>query len=354
MLKGLALTPPTLGRISIGKIVELKGKNIPQKDDEFTITSLIQKQGEWVNHPADAKLRKEGHKLRSIPVRLLFNDPKLNFRANYSMFDRKTGRPICVGDGNTCKRATVDGIQSYGCPSPDMCKIGAEGGCKPFGRLNVRIDTNEDQADELGGHTFRTTGFNSIRTLSTRLVYLDAVSGGKLLSALPLELTLRGKSTTQSHRAPVYYVDLVIRSGMTMAKAIQLAKEVQAQRLAAGFCQDALDDAARAGFAHGEFEESSEEMDGILPEFYPEGDAGNPTGAGDAGQDAPPPDEPVQPPSLPPYSDADIKKNTASWSAAFACKRKTPQDMIDAISTKYTLTEEQKQTIIKMAPTTNA
>jgi hypothetical protein len=32
-------------------------------------------------------------KLRSIPVRFLFNDPDLNLRAEYSLFDRKTGRP---------------------------------------------------------------------------------------------------------------------------------------------------------------------------------------------------------------------------------------------------------------------
>jgi hypothetical protein len=41
MIKGLAITPPVLGRISIGKIVEKNGKT-PEKDDQFTITSQIQ------------------------------------------------------------------------------------------------------------------------------------------------------------------------------------------------------------------------------------------------------------------------------------------------------------------------
>jgi hypothetical protein len=36
---GLALTPPVFGRISIGKVVERNGKRLPEKDDEFTITS---------------------------------------------------------------------------------------------------------------------------------------------------------------------------------------------------------------------------------------------------------------------------------------------------------------------------
>ncbi|VVQ26418.1 hypothetical protein PS928_06580 [Pseudomonas fluorescens] len=41
MLKGLAITPPVLGRISIGKVVEKNGKRLPEKDDQFTITSQV-------------------------------------------------------------------------------------------------------------------------------------------------------------------------------------------------------------------------------------------------------------------------------------------------------------------------
>ena len=42
MIKGLAITPPALGRISIGRVVEKNGKRLPEKDDQFTITSQIQ------------------------------------------------------------------------------------------------------------------------------------------------------------------------------------------------------------------------------------------------------------------------------------------------------------------------
>ncbi|MBD1225681.1 hypothetical protein IDM32_17935 [Acinetobacter seifertii] len=48
MIKGLAITPPVLGRISIGKIVEKNGKRVPEKDDQFTITSQIQNKDGWV------------------------------------------------------------------------------------------------------------------------------------------------------------------------------------------------------------------------------------------------------------------------------------------------------------------
>jgi hypothetical protein len=42
MLKGLAITPPVIGRISIGRMVEKNGKRLPEKDDQFTITSQMQ------------------------------------------------------------------------------------------------------------------------------------------------------------------------------------------------------------------------------------------------------------------------------------------------------------------------
>ena len=46
MLKGLALAPPVIGRISIGRVVERNGKRLPEKDDEFTITSQVQHKDE--------------------------------------------------------------------------------------------------------------------------------------------------------------------------------------------------------------------------------------------------------------------------------------------------------------------
>lgn len=280
MLKGLALTPPVVGRISIGKVVEKNGHRLPEKDDEFTVTSQVQNKDGWVNHPIDATLRKTSDaKLRSIPVRLLFNNPDLNLRANYSLFDRKTGRPLCVGNGETCRRSTLAGIETLPCPSPQGCELAVGGNCKPCGRLNVRIGDE----DELGSFLFRTTGYNSIRTLSTRLKYFHAVSGG-LLSTLPLELRLRGKSTTQSHRAPIYYVDLTVRSGMALAEAIAGARADDEHRKGAGFDQMALEDAARLGFANGAFEESEEEGADLVEEFYPadgeEASTGNSIGNG--------------------------------------------------------------------------
>ena len=268
MIKGLAITPPALGRISIGRVVEKNGKRLPEKDDQFTITSQIQsKESGWVKHPLDEQLRANtpNQKLRSIPVRMIFNDPDLSLRAEYSLFDRQTGRPVCVGNGETCQRLTNQGVERHPCPSPDLCPLAQGGNCKPYGRLHVNLD----ESDELGTFIFRTTGFNSIRTLAARLSYYHAASNG-LLSCLPLQLTLRGKSTTQSYRTPVYYVDLTLREGIHLQEAIQTAKEIDQKSKLCGFNQAALDQTALQGFANAQFEVNSEEGLDLVEEFYAE------------------------------------------------------------------------------------
>lgn len=269
MLKGLALTPPVIGRIAIGKVIERQGKRLPEKDDEFTITSQIQNKDGWIAHPLNDALRKEGQKLRSIPIRLLFDDPDLNFRANYTAFDRQSGRPVCVGDGESCRRVTSAGMQALPCPTPVACPIGAAGHCKPYGRLHVGIRQDATPEDALGSFIFRSTGFNSIRTLATRLRYLQAVSGDRLAS-MDLELRLRGKSTTQSHRTPIYYVDITTSAGAALDKAVMEAAHRRCEQLQAGIDQKLLDDAARSGYALGEFEESEEEAVGVVEELFPE------------------------------------------------------------------------------------
>lgn len=266
MIKGLAITPPILGRISIGKVVEKNGKRLPEKDDQFTITSQIQnKDSGWVKHPLDEQLRAKApnQKLRTIPVRMIFNDPELNLRAEYSLFDRQTGRPVCVGNGETCQRLTNQGVEHHPCPSPDLCRLAQGGNCKPYGRLHVNLD----ESDELGTFIFRTTGFNSIRTLAARLSYYHAASNG-LLSCLPLQLTLRGKSTTQSYRTPVYYVDLTLRDGVHLQEAIQTAKEIDQKSKLCGFNQATLDQMARQGYGNTRFEVNAEEGLDFVEEFY--------------------------------------------------------------------------------------
>ena len=268
MIKGLAITPPVIGRISIGRVVEKNGKRQPEKDDQFTITTQIQTKDGWLPHPLDVALRKEtqGSKLRSIPITLPFNDADLNLRAEYTFFERKSGRPLCAGDGEACRRHTDKGLESLPCPSPNLCDYGSHGLCKPYGRLYVQIGDD----DELGCFVFRTTGYNSIRTLAARLRYFHAISGGNL-ATLPLELKLRGKSTTQSHRAPIYYVDLTLRADQDMKDAVAQAREEAKGRETLGISQAELDKVAQAGLMNAQFEYAEDEGLQVVEEFSGEG-----------------------------------------------------------------------------------
>ena len=281
MIKGLAITPPVIGRIGIGSVVERNGKRLPEKDDFFTITTLVQNKAGWVNHPLHDTLvaGAANGKLRSIPVKVLFNNPDLNLRAQYSLFDRTNGRPVCAGNGETAKRVTETGIESIPCPSPDGCKHGQQHGCKAFGRLNVQI---EGQEDPMGTFIFRTTGFNSIRTLAARLSYFNAISGGNL-SSMPLQLKLRAKSTTQSHRTAIYFVDLAIRDGLSIEEAVTKAKAETEARLLAGVDLVALEQVALKGFSNGAFEEGEDEVPAIVEEFFTEVQPGDRAGTDSKG-----------------------------------------------------------------------
>jgi len=272
MIKGLAITPPVIGRISIGKVVERNGKRLPEKDDCFTITTQVQQKDGWLLHPLHAKLTEgaANGKIRAIPVKVLFNSSDLNLRAEYSLFDRNTGRPMCVGNGETAKRVTAEGITEVTCPSPDGCELAKSGGCKPYGRLNVAID---GQDEELSSFVFRTTGFNSIRTLTARLQYFEAVSGGNT-RYLPLQLKLRAKSTTQSHRAAVYYVDLCLRDGISLEDAVSQAVAEAAKSEQAGVGIKALEQVARTGLSNGSFEDSEDDVPAIVEEFYSDASEG--------------------------------------------------------------------------------
>lgn len=60
---------------------------------------------------------------------------------------------------------------------------------------------------------------------------------------------------------------------------------------------------------------------------------------------APKEDKPSRPQGLPEYPSADFDKNLATWSKAIQAGRKTAADVIATVSTKYLLTDAQKQAI---------
>lgn len=271
MIKGLAITPPVIGRISIGRLVNRNDKWLPEKDDSFTLTTQVQNRDGWLLHPLHQPLQEASSngKIRAIPIRLLFNDSDLNLRSEYSAFDRKNGRPLCVGNGEQARRVSEEGLQTVACDGPERCPFAKAHACKLYGRFNLQV---EGQQDELGSFIFRTTGYNSVRTLAARLKYFEAICGGHTRH-LPLLLRLRAKSTTQSRRAPVYYVDLTLREEHSLAEAVAMAREEARRWRDAGIDSEQMEVAARQLLANGQFEDSEEEVPQLLEEFYPEADS---------------------------------------------------------------------------------
>ena len=261
MIKGLAYTTPTQGRISIGRVVEHGGRDLPKKEDFISITSQVKRDGEWLVHPLhercvqSQKPDSANAKLRQIPVRLMFNDPDLSFREQYEAFH--DSRQVCVGDGEKARRRVDGRIEELACPGPDNCQFAAVYRCQPFGRLNLQI---AGQDDPLASFIFRTRGWNSIRTLRTKLAYLGAALGGKL-AGLPLLLVMRAKSSRRSFNTPFFFLDLVFRDA-TPAGIAQAVKQRDAHLLAlkeAGLDLEALERAARSCLRNGAFEETDDD-----------------------------------------------------------------------------------------------
>lgn len=274
MLKGFAITPVVLGNIRIGEIVERGGKRMPSKLDHILITGAVQSEGEWVEHPEMKRLKDEEAKrkppaegkevkLRSIPVRILFDKSESNFQSNYNCFDN-VGRPICVGNGETAKRRTPNGMEDVSCPGSDICSFGAQHRCKQFGRLIIGLESLFEN-DPLSGFMFRTTSFNSIRALTARLNYLSAVTGGRM-AGMPCHLKMRAKTTAGSMRRPIFYLDLEPVGGLIAATKV--ANEYRKQFEDNGLSREELEKAVAAGIGQSEFFEDQEEGMEVSEEFF--------------------------------------------------------------------------------------
>ena len=258
--KGITLTPPVVGRITMGHtVVKGEGKALPVKDDHFSLTTLVQdkKTRAWEEHPLQKKHTKGKEKLRAIPVRIAYNDPNLSLNNSFSAWDTQKGRVLCSGNGVTARRMTEEGVKEMDCPRPEACEFGTRQRCKNMSRAYFQVDGQED---ELGVFILRTTSFNSLNYLGTRLAQLSGLTGGRL-AGLPMMLVMETKTTTQSFREPIQFADLVTRPGMKLIEAIQQANEFQKAMTDAGLSLDGMEDALRAGLANSDFADEIEDMD---------------------------------------------------------------------------------------------
>lgn len=267
MIKNLSYPVPTIGRIAIGEKVEHKGKMLPKKLDHFVITTQVKNKGAWIAHPISEQVAKkvgeQPAKLRTIPIKLLFNRPELNIRSRYEAFCSE-GRTICAGNGEQAIRRDANGaLTSHPCPGADTCNFGKAVRCSLMTRLNVQIDVGDEKAATPnllnGGSTFilRTGGFNTSRTLEAKLTSFAALFGGNLIG-VPFALKLRSKTTAMSKQSIFHYVDIV--PAVPLLEAAQIGHAVRAQMEAAGMHQEAYETVVSEGIENGPFEDSSEDF----------------------------------------------------------------------------------------------
>ncbi|GEM_PF-2157907 len=182
-------------------------------------------------HPIGVTLRDATNtadaKLRSIPVKVIFNDIGNNLSARYEAFDGQLNRMACVGDGEKCSRASfaTGQIQEHACAGPDACEFANDEGvqCQLRVRLHLQI---EGQPDPLSVFEFQSGGIHSYRALTAKLTMLRALMGGKL-RGVPLSLVQYDQGSA-AHKYQTFHVaDLVLRNGVTPDDALSAAEAAE-------------------------------------------------------------------------------------------------------------------------------
>ncbi len=225
MIKDISPTLAEKGAIKIGgKGEERIGKNekpyrLPVKYDHFKVlTKIRDEHGDFIVDPVmekwgfkDGKKEVDGEMVEAGPkelhISLLYDDPTLNFFTSYRQY--KGGKCLCSGDGEVATNAKGEQIECH----PNACPIFKSKKCKPNGILSVVLR----DAPGLGGvYKFRTTSFNSIRSILSSLFFLKTLTFGTLAN-IPLKMTLTPKTVNpiDSPTAQTIYVVNIEFEGTT-------------------------------------------------------------------------------------------------------------------------------------------
>ncbi len=239
LLKGMSYLPGIKGVVRLGVTTarEVGGSDVrvPAKLDEFIVTQKHRDDnGNWVYDERDPQLRQqygvgdsdETKKLRRIPIRIAYDNPDLTVNEQFAAFSNN-GRPLCVGNGATAKRAIVnqagltESIETVNCPGVEACPFGQQNRCDAFMRLVFQI---EGQKDDEGLYILRTGSYNAVSEIRAKLEELYALFGGKL-AGVTMWLDLETKQSPMSNQTVFWYPTLRGRYETRLAMAKQLNAE---------------------------------------------------------------------------------------------------------------------------------
>jgi hypothetical protein len=277
-IKGLVPALPERGRIKIGiKGAKTKSRNgnefqMPQKLDHFVVTTLDRQ--EDGNFARDEAIHATiGDKPTDIKVRLLYDDPSLNFPTRYAAYKGRT--LFCSGDGETASRLGDDGKSRSNVPCTcfrqDPEYKGADK-CKMNGVLSTLIDG----AGGIGGvWKFRTTSYNTIVGIMSSMAFLRQITGGPLAN-LPLTLQVRPKQATdpEGKQQTIYVVGLEFPGDM--AELQNRGHQIALDRATTHVSIAHIEDEARRLLSYAPVNAplpGDDESD-VIEEFYPEQVAG--------------------------------------------------------------------------------
>jgi len=264
MIKGVIPQLKEIGKLKIGKKGMVKksqsGKDYrpPEKFDHFEVVTL-QKDANGDFIPDKPIMDIIGTDAKEINIHLLYNDPTLNFMTWYREY--KGGKCLCEGDGEFALDKTTG--KKIICDI-DSCPKYANKKCKLNGILSVILP----DAPRLGGvYKFRTTGFNSVRSILSSMFFLQSLTGG-VLANIPLKLTVSPQSVNPigSTTAQTIYVVNLEYAG-TVDDLHRQTVALMTERASMQHKIAELESQARVALG---MPESAEEIQDVTAEFYPD------------------------------------------------------------------------------------
>ena len=288
-IKNLVPRLPERGKIKIGVKGQMRkssgGKDFqpPQKLDHFIVTTLDR--GQDGNFVLDREFhRQHGDAPTEIPVRLLFDDPSLNFPTRYAAY---VGRTLwCSGDGEAAWRISedarkIDGGNPHQVQCPCHRQDPTYGGvdrCKMNGSLSVLIEG----AGGLGGvWKWRTTSYNSILGVMSSMAFIRSLTGGPL-AGIPFRLVLQKKKAMKpgtQDSVDIFVVNLEYAG--TASELMATGHEIALERARTHLSIAHIEEEARRLLALPAPQNAAlpdDEVDDVIEEFYPEQITAHPAG----------------------------------------------------------------------------